>query len=191
MEWGIRTGESFVYNVDVVLEWGKFIGYPLVAMVTIIGIRFLLYFHSFFFHWPRYRQKDKVTLHDIQALPHLPFIKVHITTRGAPGSTEVIRRGIQNVVALAEEAPDIHGPKLSVEVVTESPEQKRLLESEFNQSPVHVQAIVLPPSTEYETPKGTKMKARSLHYTTELRRQGFNRKPGQTFYVFFMKLLNC
>jgi len=156
---------------DALSEFGRFVGYPLVVMVTIIGIRFLIYFHSFFFHWPRYRQVDKVTLQDIQGLPHLPFIKVHITTRGAPGSTEVIRRGIENVVALAREAPDLYGPKLSVEVVTESPEQRRILESEFNQSPIHVQAIVLPPSTEYDTPKGTKMKARSLHYMTELRRQ--------------------
>lgn len=171
--------------IDALLEFGKFVGYPLVVMVTIIGVRFLIYFHSFFFHWPRYRRMDKVTLREIQALPQLPFIKVHVTTRGAPGSTEVIRRGIQNVVTLAQEAPGLYGPKLSVEVVTESAEQKHVLEKEFSQSPIQVQAIVLPPPTEYETPKGTKMKARSLHYMTELRRQGFNRKCGKTFVVHY------
>ena len=83
-------------------EWGKYIGYPMVAMISIIGVLLLLYFRSFFLHWPRYGQLNWVTTEDLKVLPSIPFVKVQVTTRGAPGSTEVIRRGIQCVVRLAK-----------------------------------------------------------------------------------------
>src|SRR6266699_5548637 len=111
-------------SLNTVLEWGKYIGYPIVVLISLIGVRYLIYFRSYFFHWSRYRQLETVTTHDIRALPFIPFIKVQITTRGSPGSTGVIRRGIANILAFASEAPDIYRPKLSVEVVTESYEQK-------------------------------------------------------------------
>lgn len=165
------------------LEWGKYIGYPMVVLISIIGIRLLLYFRSFYFHWPRYRQLRWVTTEDLKALPDIPFVKVQITTRGVLGSTEVIRRGIHCVVRLAKEDSEFYGDKLSVEVVTESPEQKYDLEQEFGQATIDVDVIVLP--EEYETPKETKLKARGLHYMVERRRQGFNRKPGRTFVAHY------
>ena len=113
-----------MFNLDTVLEWGKYIGYPVVVMISLIGIRFLFYFHSYFFHWSRYRRLETVTTSDLRALPFIPFIKIQITTRGALGSTEVIRRGIANIIALVREAPDLYRPRLSVEVVSESHEQK-------------------------------------------------------------------
>jgi len=170
---------------DTLLEIGRLIGYPMIVLITIIGLRLLLYFYSFFFHWPRYRRLDQVTTEDIRALSELPFIKVQITTRGSPGSTEVISRGIQNIVSLVHEAPDLYGSKISVEVVTESEEQRELLEEEFKQETIQMQGIILPCPEDYETPNGTKMKARSLHYMVEHRRQGLNRKPGQTFIIHY------
>ena len=174
---------SFDLTSEWLLEWGKYVGYPMVALISIIGVRLLLYFRSFFLHWPRYRQLKWVTTADLKALPDIPFIKVQVTTRGAPGSTEVIRRGIQCVVGLAKEDVDFYANKLSVEVVTESSEQKYDLEQEFGQAPIDVDVIVIP--EDYETPKETKVKARGLHYMVKLRRDGFNRKPGRTFVVHY------
>lgn len=174
-----------MFNLDTVLEWGKYIGYPIVVMISLIGIRFLFYFHSYFFHWSRYRRLEAVTTTDLRALPFIPFIKIQITTRGAFGSTEVIRRGIANIIALVREAPDLYRPRLSVEVVSESHEQKYTLERDFGHAPIPVQVFVLPAQGQYETPNGTKLKARALHYMVELRRRGVNRKPGKTFIVHY------
>ena len=99
--WSGEFVSSFDLTSEWLLEWGKYVGYPMVALISIIGVRLLLYFRSFFLHWPRYRQLRWVTTADLKALPDIPFIKVQVTTRGAPGSTEVIRRGIQCVVGLA------------------------------------------------------------------------------------------
>jgi Glycosyl transferase family group 2 len=172
-----------LYNFDTVLEWGKYIGYPIVVMISLIGIRYLYYFHSYFFHWSRYRLLKTVTTSDIRALQYLPFIKIQITTRGAFGSTEVIRRGVEHILALVKEAPDLYRHKLSVEVVTESYEQKSILQREFGLSLIPVQVFVLP--VQYETPHGTKLKARALHYMVDLRRRGVNHKQGKTFIVHY------
>ena len=169
--------------LGLVADVERVIGYIIVVLVSIVGFRLLYYFHSFFFHWPRYRQLERITTRDILSLTYFPFLKIQITTRGSAGSTEVIRRGIQNVVALVEEAPHFYSSRLSVEVVTESLEQKRILELEFAFAPIQVQVFVIP--QQYQTPKGTRLKARGLHYMVELRRWGLNRKPGQTFIVHY------
>ena len=169
--------------LGLVAEVEGVIGYIIIGLVSIVGFRLLYYFHSFFFHWTRYRQLERITTRDFLGLTHFPFLKIQVTTRGSSGSTEVIRRGIQNVIALVEEAPNFYGRKLSVEVVTESIEQKRIVESEFALAPIQVQVFVIP--QQYRTPKGTLLKARGLHYMVELRRRGLNRKPGQTFIVHY------
>ncbi|HVC80806.1 MAG TPA: glycosyltransferase family 2 protein [Chloroflexota bacterium] len=170
-------------NVGIEFEWSSVAGYFMLVLISIIGIRLLFYFDSFFYHWSRYRRLERITLDDIRALPWIPFVKIQITTRGTLGSTKVIKRGIDNVLALVGQAPDLYGPLFSIEVITESPEQKKILEEEYGSSQIAFDAVVLP--GEYATPKGTKLKARALHYMVELRRQGFNRKPGRTFIVHY------
>src|SRR6266516_1747306 len=155
------------FMAEMVLACSKFIGYLIVIFASIIGVRSLFYFHSFFFLWHRFRQ-----------------LRV-ITTKGLPDSTKVIRRGIQNIITLVGEAPDLYWSRISIEVVTESREQKELLEQDFAQPSFPVQAFALLLPSEYETPKGTKLKARSLHYMVQLRRRGFNCKPGRTFIVHY------
>lgn len=91
--------------------------------VSIIGVRMALYWWSFLFRWSRYRRRAAVSNRDLRGLD-LPFVKIQITTRGSAGSTEVITRGILNVVGLAREDPEFYGRFLSVEVVTESAEQR-------------------------------------------------------------------
>ena len=176
-----RTG--LAVRIADLPSWGMYIGYPMVALISIIGVRLLFYFDNYFFHWKRYRQLDEVTTEDIRALPEIPFIKVQVTTRGTAGTTEVIKRGIRNIVALVAEAPDVYGPKISVEVITEASSQRHELEQEFGLARVRGDIIVLPP--DYKTPNGTKLKARSLHYMVEMRRKGFRRMPGRTFIVHY------
>ncbi len=170
---------------EVVLAFSKFIGYLIVIFASIIGVRSLFYFHSFFFHWHRFRQLRLITTDEIKAFPDIPFVKIQITTKGLPDSTKVIRRGIQNIITLVREAPELYGDKLSIEVVTESQEQQALLREDFVGSSFPVQAFALLVPREYETPKGTKLKARALHYMVDLRRRGFNCKPGRTFIVHY------
>lgn len=170
---------------NLLFEGSEFIGYLAAICASIIGVRLLFYFHSFFLRWPRYRQLKRITAREITALPSIPFVKIQITTKGLPESTRVIRRGLQNVLALAREAPDLYWQKLSIEVVTEAPEQEQLLLREFAQPafPLHASAILVPSA--YETPAKTRFKARSLHYMVELRQRGFNRKAGPTFIVHY------
>jgi hypothetical protein len=110
-------------------------------------------------------------------------VKVQITTKGSAGSTEVVLRGIHNIECLASEDPRFYGRVLSVEVVTESADQGPYLERVFARSAVRVSALVVPAA--YETPNGTKLKARGLHYAVEHRRSGWNRKPGKTFIAHY------
>ena len=123
------------------MDVGKYIGYPIVTLISIIGVRYLSYFHSFFFHWRRYRQLKPVTNEELKSLPRIPFIKIQITTRGSAGSTEVIRRGIQYVVELVREDPGFYKSIVSIEIVTESLEQKLRLEREFAWVPVQCTGI--------------------------------------------------
>jgi hypothetical protein len=158
------------------------VGIFLFAAVSFIGWRMLSYWRSFLFHTGKYRRVEPVTTERLRSLP-VPFMKIQITTRGSAGSSAVIMRGIENVVDLANEAPEYYGRLLSVEVVTESEPQRQLLLRAFSHAPVAVHVLVVP--SDYRTPAGTQMKARGLHYAVEQRRALWNRKPGRTFIVHY------
>lgn len=160
----------------------QYVGPFLLAGISLIGLRMLTYWRSFLFSWPRYRHRHAVTADHLSTLD-VPFVKVQITTRGSAGSTEVILRGIANVVELAEQDPHFYGRVLSVEVVTESEVQVRLLEQTFADAPIEVHGLLV--RTDYQTEHGTQMKARGLHYAVEQRRGAWNRKPGKTFIVHY------
>jgi hypothetical protein len=142
----------------------------------------LSYWRSFLFSSHRYRLRTDCTTEDLRLLD-VPYVKVQITTRGSAGSSEVILRGIRNVMLAAKEDPAFYRSFLSVEVVTESQEQVEMLLDRFADSPVPVHGLLLDP--DYQTPGGTKLKARGLHYAVERRRDGWNAKPGRTFIVHY------
>ena len=152
------------------------------CLITFIGIRLASYWWSFLLHWKRYRLLNRVTTGDLSRLD-VPFIKIQITTRGSAGSSEVILRGIRNVVTLVQEAPTYYEHFISVEVVTESIPQARLMDRAFAHTGLNVSCLVIP--KDYDTPDGTKLKARGLHFAVERRRAGWNRKPGRTFIVHY------
>ncbi len=158
------------------------LGLLLLFLISIIGIRMLSYWKSFLFASHRYRVRDAVSTNDLRGL-NVPFVKVQVTTRGSAGSSEVIMRGVRNLVLLADEAPEFYGAFLSVEVVTESQEQVELLLERFAGCSIPVSGLLLPP--DYATPQGTQLKARGLHYAVQRRREGWNAKPGRTFIVHY------
>ncbi len=157
-------------------------GVVLVVGITLIAGRMLWYWHSFAFHWRRYRRRDAVTTAMLAREP-VPYVKIQVTTRGSAGSTEVVLRGIRNVARLVEEAPAYYSRLVSVELVTESEAQAQLVRAAFEDHPLKVDALVLLP--DYETPHGTQLKARGMHFAVEMRRLGWNRRPGRTFIVHY------
>jgi hypothetical protein len=76
------------------------ISWLLAFCIISTGIRYLLYFDSLFFHWRRYHQLEEITADDLKALPAIPFVKVQITTQGAPGSTYVVCRIINTYIII-------------------------------------------------------------------------------------------
>lgn len=152
------------------------------VMISLIGIRLLSYWWSFIFYSKRYRITERVTTSDLKYLK-LPFLKIQITTRGSEGSTEVVLRGIKNVLLLANEDPTFYKKKISVEVVTESYRQSVLIKDLFKDSPIKVDTLFMP--KDYRTQNNTQLKARGLHYAVEQRRQGWNKTRGKTFIVHY------
>jgi hypothetical protein len=154
----------------------------MIVMISFIGIRYLSYFRSFFFQWRAYRQREKISISQLyQVCGRLPHLKIQITTRGVPGTTEVITRGIHHIVLLVREDLAFYRNLISIEVITESMQQKIELERAHAACPLPVNVIVLP--KHYRTRRGTQFKARALHYMVELRHAGYNARPNQRCYI--------
>ncbi|SDY21710.1 Glycosyl transferase family group 2 [Modestobacter sp. DSM 44400] len=160
----------------------RIVGPVLIVAVSLIALRLLAYWWSFAFHWKRYRRRDAVATADLRGLD-VPYVRIQVTTRGSAGSTEVILRGIRQVMRLAEEDVEFYGRILSVEVITESEVQAHLLRRTFAEAPVAVHGLVVPAT--YATAYDTQLKARGLHYAVEHRRAGWNRRPGRCFVVHY------
>jgi hypothetical protein len=157
-------------------------GPVLLISISFIALRLLTYWWSFVAHWRRYRRREQVSTARLRHLA-VPNAKIQVTTRGSAGSTEVILRGIRQVQELGAEDEEFYGRVLSVEVITESHVQARLLERTFAGTPIRVSTLVVP--GDYATPNDTRLKARGLHYAVEARRAGWNHKPGRTFVVHY------
>lgn len=154
---------------------------PIIVVLTLTYI----YFWLVALHARRNVHIDtsKVTNREIAGLlrrrqktkhPHL--FTIQITTRG--GSVPVVRRGIEYVVRAAIKYPVLQSI-VKVEVITESMEDKRAIDAEFHQTIVPVTVYVLP--KDYQTPSGTKLKARALHYMVELHRKN----PTNSYIVHY------
>jgi Glycosyl transferase family group 2 len=157
------------------------IGIMVTVVVSLIALRLTLYWSSFVFGWHRYRNRNIYSEQEIiDACP--AHLKIQITTRGSEGSSEVVLRGINGVLELFAESPRL-APYCSIEVVTESRDQVDTIESVYADAPIRVCGLVVP--RDYQTPNGTGLKARALHYAVEARRLGWNSVPGRVFIVHF------
>lgn len=167
---------AFIHSIYTIL------GPLLFIAISVIGVRMVSYWWSFIFFWKRYRLRQNVSSTQLRSL-NMPYIKIQITTRGSAGSSEVMLRGIRNVIRLAQEDERFYNNKLAVEVVTESQAQARLFAEVFADAPIRVDTLVLP--KHYQTPNGTRLKARGMHYAVEQRRAGWNKTDGKTFIVHY------
>jgi hypothetical protein len=97
-------------------------------------------------------------------LKTVPLIKFQITTKGR--EVRVVKRGISAAIGCAEHIP--WKGRVMVDVITEDPNDIVEIQSQFANSPIPLRTLLVP--KEYKTPKGTRLKARALHYSTEWRK---------------------
>jgi hypothetical protein len=96
--------------------------------------------------------------------PHL--FTIQITTKG--GSLDVVKRGIAHVLKATTKYPAL-AELLRIEVITEEWGEADYINSAYLKARIPVVGYCLP--ADYETPNGTKLKARALHYMVELHRK--------------------
>lgn len=90
---------------------------------------------------------------------------IQITTKG--GAVTVVQRGIDEAIEGVRRFPVLAGV-VRIEVITEVPDEVQLLAGRYRSAPIPVVAFLLP--GDYQTPRGTKLKARALEYLVEQHR---------------------
>ncbi len=112
-----------------------------------------------------------------------PTIKFQITTRG--NETHVVKRGIKSIVEVAKSHP-IVGRSIELLVVTENPTEIKEFTDYITEMDVFLNKKVLNVPNTYTTTKGTLLKARSLQFSLEYRKQNgemkTNNNPQFIFY---------
>lgn len=104
-----------------------------------------------------------------------PFL-IQITTKG--GSMEVVKRGIDEVIRATTLYPALKSI-VRIEVITENSEDTFELDWRYETAPISVKSYLLP--ADYETPLGTQLKARALHYMVEQHRKA----PTNSYVVHY------
>jgi hypothetical protein len=164
------------------LPGGRLYTYSAVLLsvaLTAIALRYLYYYYC----WLRSRDSfRKPPPMDVSALSarRIPRIKVQITTKG--GALPVVQRGLRELEQSLTRHPWLE-PSLTAEVITEEATEVVELRREFKSSRLRVDAVLLP--ADYETPRGTKLKARALHYLVERRLAGPPVARGECYIVHF------
>ena len=162
--------EGSLYNVASVL---------VSLALTAIAVRYVYYYRCWavsrhFFTHP------VVPDAGILAARSLPNMKIQITTKG--GALPVVERSLVELERIVGRNEWLQST-ITAEVITEIAEEAEYLESRFAGSSLPVTGVQLP--ADYQTPNGTKLKARALQYMVEKRRAGWNHRDGLTFIVHF------
>lgn len=144
-----------------------------------IAIRYGYYYWCWFvsradFARPRALDPAELAARDV------PYLKVQVTTKG--GALPVVERSLRVLERICDAHPWLRA-RMTAEVITERPDEAAHLLRAFEATSLDVSAIALPP--DYRTPNGSLLKARALHHLVDLRRAGYNRRPGRTFIVHF------
>ena len=147
--------------------------------LTAIAIRYIYYYRCWvvsrhFFTHP------KVPDAAVLAARTLPHMKIQVTTKG--GALPVVERSLIELERIISRNEWLRN-KVTAEVVTEDAAEAESLEKRFAGSALSVSGVLLP--ADYQTPNGTLLKARALHYMVEKRRTGWNKREGRTFIVHF------
>lgn len=153
------------------------------AMVLLVVM--YLYFWAKVVHARRHRHVAREVLTDVQVAAALDKavregrthrLLIQVTTKG--GAPSVVMRGIDHVLAGVAAYPTLRG-LVRVEVVTEDPADVAAFDERYADAPVRVDSHLLP--ADYETPRGTRLKARALHFMVELHR----REPEDCYVVHY------
>jgi hypothetical protein len=170
------------FGSSVVLPEGTVYGVAAILVslaLTAIALRYIYYYRC----WVVSRHYfDHPVVPDAAVLAQrdVPNMKVQVTTKG--GALPVVERSLMELERILGRHEWLQ-PQLTAEVITEVPEEAEYLESRFASSVLRVSALTLP--ADYETPNGTRLKARALQYLVERRREGWNAREGRTFIVHF------
>ncbi len=150
----------------------------LTGALTLIAARYGYYYYCWVRSRRWFRRPAPV---DTDALSRrdLPRIKVQITTKG--GALPVVQRSLRMLGESCTRHPWL-ASGLTAEVITEVAAEVDELAAEFGSGPLRVTPILLPP--DYATPRGTRLKARALHYLVEQRRREPVRR-GEVYVVHF------
>jgi egghead protein (zeste-white 4 protein) len=151
----------------------------LTVALILVALRFVYYYRCWFSSRQWFRRPQPPGVRELVAR-NLPYLKIQVTTKG--GALPVVERSLRELDLICRRHPGL-AAKISAEVITEVAAEAASLERTFAGAAFEVTGIVLP--ADYETPRGTQLKARALHYMVELRRAGLNRKPGPTYIVHF------
>jgi egghead protein (zeste-white 4 protein) len=145
--------------------------------LTAIAARYVYYYYCWYTSRSSFAPSAPVDLSALATSP-IPLMKFQVTTKG--GALPVVERSLAALEQSLEKHPFL-ADHIRAEVITEVALEADSLERRFRDSLLRVTAICLPES--YETPNGTRLKARALHHLVELRRAGFNREARRTFIV--------
>jgi egghead protein (zeste-white 4 protein) len=164
------------------LPGGRLYTYSAVLLstaLTAIALRYLYYYYCWFRSLKSFRKPPPMDVTSL-AMRRLPLIKVQITTKG--GALPVVQRGLRELEQSLARHPWLTDA-LSAEVITEDASEVMELRREFKASALRVDAILLP--ADYETPRGTKLKARALQYVVERRLATAPLQRGESYIVHF------
>lgn len=144
-----------------------------------IAIRYGYYYYCWLVSRHYFRTPPRIDVADLRTR-RLPYLKFQVTTKG--GALPVVERSLRVLEGICSTQPWLC-ELVSAEVITERAGETEHLNAAFAGSPLPVTALTLPP--DYQTPNGSRLKARALHYMVEQRMAGFNVKPGITYIVHF------
>ena len=149
----------------------------LTIAMCVIAFRYIYFYWCLIRYWGDFHRHNHLDLEALMARDW-PNLKFQVTTKG--GALETVERSVAELEQFCYRHPE-KANRISAEIITERRDEAVALDQRFAGGPLEVTAVLLPPA--YEAPRGTRLKARALHYMVELRRGGFNRKPGRSFIV--------
>jgi hypothetical protein len=114
-----------------------------------------------------------------------PRIKFQITTRGK--EVEVVKRSIDSIVALAATS-SLFAKNIELLIVTDEKSEVEIYSDYFKTSNEQFPFVVVCVPKEYKTPNNTMLKARSLQYSLEYRKNNYSKSQHITStrsYIYY------
>ncbi|UCE14520.1 MAG: glycosyltransferase family 2 protein, partial [Candidatus Heimdallarchaeota archaeon] len=113
-----------------------------------------------------------------------PIIKFQITTRGK--EVDVVKRSVDSIARLAERSP-LFEKHIELLIVTDELSEVEFFSKHFKAREINFPAEVVCVPKGYKTPNGTLLKARSLQYSIEYRKNNGSKSQNtsSTCFIFY------